>query len=400
LLLADMSFEAATCKCLKCGQAFEQDAWQSEKGEWIAENPGVSRRGFWLNFAVSPFVRWETVIAEFREACHRREEGDDSLFRVTVATRLAQNYTEKVERMSEPQILLSRREVYPAPVPSNSAKVLVASIDTMDSWLEYLVVAAGVRGELWALETGTVEGRLEVDAESMYEELDQRLFQRQWQRPDGRFMRISRCLQDSGGHATHTVYAACRRYARVLMAYRGSADLIGPWKRTTDPTTHTRLIHGNANFFKDSLATRLAIEIAGPGYIHFNADPAAGLDEEFFLQLLSERRQRRKRLGIITTRWVQIRTRNEALDLMCMCVCACNIYGSATLDTMEPLVVRSDRKEDESAAPKFGAQSKRLVSDADIASVAPVGGITGFNVHPNQRRSGFGKLPRSGINFS
>ena len=39
----------------------------------------MQRRGFWLNFAVSPFVRWTTVIAEFREACHRREEGDESL---------------------------------------------------------------------------------------------------------------------------------------------------------------------------------------------------------------------------------------------------------------------------------------------------------------------------------
>ena len=108
---------------------------RAEKGEWIAENPECSRRGFWLNFAVSPFVRWTTVIAEFREACHRREEGDESLFRVVLATRLTQNYTEKVERMSEPEILLSRREVYPAPVPSDSAKVIVAAIDTMDSWL-------------------------------------------------------------------------------------------------------------------------------------------------------------------------------------------------------------------------------------------------------------------------
>ena len=71
-------------------------------------------------------------------------------FRVVLATRLTQNYTEKVERMSEPEVLLSRREVYPSPVPSDSAKVIVAAIDTMDSWLEYLVVAGGVRGEVVA----------------------------------------------------------------------------------------------------------------------------------------------------------------------------------------------------------------------------------------------------------
>ena len=242
LLLADMDFESATCRCFACGQVWDQDAWQAEKGEWIAENPKCSRRGFWLNFAVSPFVRWTTVIAEFREACHRREEGDDSLFRVVLATRLAQNYTEKVERMSEPEILLSRREVYPSPVPSDSAKVLVAAIDTMDSWLEYLIVAGGVRGEVWLLESGTVEGRIETDWEAMCAELDQRLFQRQWKRPDGRFMMISRCLQDSGGHSTHLVYRLCRERARVMCPYRGSHDLSGPWKWGVDSTAHQRLV--------------------------------------------------------------------------------------------------------------------------------------------------------------
>ena len=396
LRLPEMDFEAVTARCLSCGQLFNQDEWQAQKGKWIAENPGASRRGFWLNFAVSPFIRWETVFAEFREAVHRREEGDESLFRVVVATRLAENFTEKIERMSEPEILLSRREMYAFEVP-NEAKVIVAAIDTQATWLEYLVAAAGVRGELWCLESGSVEGRIETDAEAMYQELEQRLFQRRWQRPDGRSMAITRCFQDSGGHATSLVYKYCKLFARVMMAYRGSPDLVGPWKRGTDATTHARLIQGNADYLKNSLATRLAIAVPGPGYIHFNADSAAGFDEEFFLQLLSERKEKRKRVGVITTRWVQTRERNEALDLMCMVLCILEMYRG-TLDAMDPLIANA--KQTGAHAAQAGVQwgAKKMLLRTDPV----IDGIAGYGVelppdHP--RPAGWGALPGSSVSF-
>jgi phage terminase large subunit GpA-like protein len=398
LLLADMDFESAECRCLSCGQNHDQDAWQSEAGQWIAENTGQKRRGFWLNFAVSPFVRWETVIAEFRLACHRRNEGDDSLFRVVLATRLTQNYTERVELMSEPEVLLSRREAYPFQVP-DAAKVIVAALDTMDSWLEYLIIAAGVRGELWCLEVGEIAGRIETDADAMYAEVDARLLARTWKRPDGRSMAIVRALQDSGGHATTTIYKRCLERARVMMPYRGSSDLVGPYKRGVDGNTHARLIQGNANYFKNALATRLAIPHPGPGFIHFPADPAAGFDQEFFLQLLSERLEKRKRLGVITTRWVQTRTRNEALDLVCMCLCNIEMFGGR-LDEMEPVVTTpAGEQTKETPGSLYGA--RRRIGARELAIDAPeVGGYGGYNVNPNRaRRPGFGRLPGSGVSF-
>lgn len=392
LRLPEMDFESVTCRCLSCGQSFNQDQWQAEKGEWIAENSGASRRGFWLNCFVSPFVRWEVVFAEWREAVHRREEGDESLFRVVVATRLAENFVEKIEKMSEPEIMLSRREHYPCEVP-DEARVIVAAVDTQKSWFEYLVAGAGARGEIWCLETGTIEGRIETDAATMYQELDQRLFSRKWQRPDGRSMSIVRCLQDSGGHATALVYKHCRERARVMLAYRGSPDLVGPWKRGTDAAAHMRLIQGNADYLKNSLATRLEITVPGPGYIHFNAEPSAGFDEEFFLQLLSERKEKRKRLGTITTRWVQIRERNEALDLLCMILCALEMYRGA-LDTMEPLVVTTDKEQAQSAV-KWGAQ-KMVVAAMPALAAWPDSERSPLH---RPRRTGFGALPGSGFSF-
>jgi phage terminase large subunit GpA-like protein len=40
-----------------------------------------------------------------------------------------------------------------------------------------------------------------------------------------------------------------------------------------------------------------------------------------------------KRLGVITTRWIQTRERNEALDLRVMCLCILEMFRG-TLDTI------------------------------------------------------------------
>src|SRR4029077_6624498 len=126
-----------------------------------------------------------------------------------------ENFTEKVELMSEPEILMSRRERYEYKVPSNKAKIVLASVDTQKTWLEYLIAAVGARGEMWCLEVGTISGRLEVDAESMYKELDVRLLNKRWERPDGKFMQVARAFQDSGGHAGEIVHKMVKQRARV-----------------------------------------------------------------------------------------------------------------------------------------------------------------------------------------
>ena len=337
LRLPEMDFSSVTAQCLGCGQRFGQDQWQAGRGEWIAENPGCERRGFWLNVFVSPFIRWEIVFQEWRDAVHAKEQGDYSLYRVVLGTRLTENFTEKVELMGDVEVLMSRRERYATPVPSDDCRIILASVDTQRTWLEYLVAAAGPRGELWALETGTINGRIEVEGDAMYQELDTRLLNRRWQRPDGKFMPVSRAFQDSGGHASEVVHRMVKQRTRVLWAYRGCGDLQGPWKRGTDTLTHTRLIQGNANHLKEMLAAKLDIVSPGPGYIHFPLNEGCGFDEEFFRQLLSERCEKRMRNGVMAVRWVQTRERNEALDLVCMLLCCVLTYRGA-IDTMEAQV--------------------------------------------------------------
>ena len=114
-------------------------------------------------------------------------------------------------------------------------------------------------------------------------------------------------------------------------------DMIGLFKRGWDKTTATRFLNGNANQLKEMLANKLAIAEPGPGYCHFGPE-TRGFDEEFFLQILSERKEKRKHLGVIATRWVQHRARNEGLDLLCMIICNVEELFRGRLDTMEAQV--------------------------------------------------------------
>ena len=149
------------------------------------------------------------------------------------------------------------------------------------------------------------------------------------------------------------------------------------------------MIQGNASYFKDSLATRLAITVAGPGYVHFPLAEQAGFDQEFFAQLLSERKEKRKRLGVVTTRWIQTRERNEALDLMVMCLCILEMFRG-TLDTMQPVI--ADQTPKDTAPIQFGAQ-KVIVNDPVLANAF------GVVRRSNHNPPGFGAALGSGIQW-
>jgi phage terminase large subunit GpA-like protein len=357
LKLDQMNFHDATCRCLQCSAELSQDEWQSEPGQWIAEFPQSPRRGFWTNAFSSPFLRWPVIFQEWEEAEKRRQEGDVSLHKVVLSTRLAENYSEDVQKMSTVETLMARRENYETEVPSNEIKLLVGAIDTHDRWLELLVMGAGPRGELWLLWTDSINGRIESESERMMADLEKRMLTRLWRRPDGRYMKVVRVLWDSGGHHTREIYRLCSR-STVLRPYKGAHDLGQPWKYGADSVTHTRLVLGSADYYKNLLASKLAIETVGPGYVHFGNEEA-GFNQEFFEQLLSEKKEQAKRMGLLITRWVATRERNEALDLTVMCMCAVETCRR-NLDSVEPQIVTDQGKQTQASASPFGAQQVEL----------------------------------------
>jgi phage terminase large subunit GpA-like protein len=361
LKLSEMTFDDATCQCLVCGERNGQDAWQGQKGQWLAENPGHSRRGFWLNCFASTLTNWPVIFEEWRMAVHQKEQGDYGQFRVVLHTRLAESFRAEIQLMSEPETLLARREDYGAEVP-DPVRVIVAGVDTQSSWLEWLACGIAPQSELFLLGRGQIDGRLESDAERLYSELDKQLLGRRWRRTDGRLMPLFKCFQDASGSpgATSIVHRFCNQRAHVLSAYIGRAttDIVGPWKRTVSPQTHSRLYQANVSHYKQQLADKLGIESGQPGSIHF-AGETRGFDREFFEQLLSERKEIVFSRGVRTTVWKRIRSRNEGLDLTVMILALLDVFRTQIDRMTGPQIVEENGRKPsaQTVRPAWGVQS-------------------------------------------
>lgn len=367
LELSEMDFESASATCLQCGRSANQERWQATPGQWVAENPGHRRRGFWLNAFASPFIPWPTIFEEWRAACHAKDAGDFAQFRVVLHTRLCRNFSVSVQMMNEPEALMARREDYAFEVP-DEARMIIASIDTQKTWLEYLVAAVGKSNEIWLLDTGSISGRIDSEPDALYALVETELLARQWKRLDGRKMALARVLQDAG-YATPQVHRGTHARGQIMTAYKGAGDMLGAWKRSTVTETHSRVIVGNSSYYKDQLANRLEIEPPGPGSIHFGPE-ARGFDQEFFLQMLAERKESRLRRGVRSTHWVAIRERNEALDLVVMILCLIDTFRGAIDRMSGPQLVGERPKTSQGTQPSFGALPQSGLTEApQIGSV-------------------------------
>jgi phage terminase large subunit GpA-like protein len=345
LLLAQMNFKTAGCKCLKCNREYRQEDWQERVGKWIAEDPLIARRGFWMNIWPSPFVEWQVVYEEWRAAIALKRQGDWSLYRSVCGCRLAEAMKkDKETTLTSAQKLMSRREIYPEKLP-DKIKVLVAACDTMDTWLEFLILAFGPNRECWALETGQIFGRADLSGEQMYKEFFERVVNRHWLREDGKMMGITRLLQDCGGHLASIVCRTLKLHWPRLMPYRAMAIGESIFRKGEEKSEQRcNIMIGNSSLVKDSVNGLLAIEQPGAGFCHFpiNADgtDACGFSKEFFEQLAeSERRELVIERGLRHWRWKQIRDRNEALDNFVMCLVGLETLKLALTEEMPPIVM-------------------------------------------------------------
>jgi hypothetical protein len=98
---------------------------------------------------------------------------------------------------------------------------------------------------------------------------------------------------------------------------------------------------------------------------------------------LSEKKERAKKMGMVVTRWVATRQRNEALDLIVMGLVAIETCRR-NLDTMEPQIVVTGDEERKPVA-EFGARRAGLPGDAGLQTYGTSsGGMAAFPKGPKQ----------------
>jgi len=302
--------ESAKYHCSECDVEWSdvQRKQAIRSGEWIATAPFSGTAGFHLSGLYSPWVDIAELAKLFLESKHTGQEA----LRVFVNTVLAQSWEEDEGDGVETNDIMVRATNFETPLPDSSIGVLCASADVQADRIEILVNGYGANNQTWVVGFQIFYGS--PNSESLWNEVEEYL-KTTWPHPSGHDLRITRSFIDSG-YETGAVYNFCKRLeatgVRAIKGIGGSnrAEVGRPTKNNTMRCNVWPL---GVNTLKTQILARLKIDdVSDSGYVHF----PDFLDEEFFLQLTSERLVKRYKAGIPRMEFKRLRPRNEALDLM------------------------------------------------------------------------------------
>jgi phage terminase large subunit GpA-like protein len=276
------------------------------QGEWRSTNPGSATAGFHLNGLYSPWTDLSELVQMFLESKH---QGPEAL-RVFVNTVLAESWEDDQGEAVEGQDLLTRKEKYLDPVPSENIGVLCASADVQADRIEVLVNGYS-RDEIWVLGFQIFYGNPASD--NLWDQVEGYL-KTPWRHPSGKDLRIQASFIDSG-YETNQVYKFTKKNSGMgVYAVKGVGGSNRPevGRPSKSNSARVNVFPIGTNTIKTQIMARLKNKEPGtPGYIHFGDF----LDNEFFHQLTAEKMVKKYSKGIPSFEFKRIRPRNEALDL-------------------------------------------------------------------------------------
>lgn len=319
--------------CPACGCIYTEEQMRRQPAKWIAQNPEAASSGvrsFWLSAFASPWTSWTKIATKFLDA-----QKDPEILKVVMNTLLGELWEERGDIPDE-DAMLARRENYPAELP-DGVLCLTCGVDTQDNRLEYEVVGHGKGGATWGIKKGYI--MIRPDNSEAWERLDD-VIDHSYKYKNGKGLRISITLVDSGGHYTQEVYKECRkRFEKRVFAIKGKGGegipYISPPSRVAIKdrkkiTCWLYTIGVDAGKSSIMSALKIADQDGETRYCHFPLGEERGYDINYFNGLLSEHLVRtRTRRG---DRWawekIQGHERNEALD--------CRNYAMAGIRIVDP----------------------------------------------------------------
>ncbi|MCP4231195.1 MAG: phage terminase large subunit family protein, partial [bacterium] len=212
---------------------------------------------------------------------------------------------------------------YKSTVAPAGVLVITAGVDVQKNRLEMEVTGWGQGEESWSLDYVVLDG--DPERQDVWDQLDEHL-ERTFTDKDGVELRIL-CVCIDSGYATQAVYRYVHpRQVRRVYATKGGSEagkpLVGkPSKRSL--LKGLKLYPIGTDTAKDMIYARLKIEDPGPGYSHFPDH----YNDEYFAMLTAEKAVIKYVRGTPKREWVQIRTRNEALDARVLSLVALNILS-------------------------------------------------------------------------
>ena len=316
--------------CRHCGAEIKEHHKPAmlAAGRWVAEMPGAAGgkvRGFQLSSLYSPlgWLSWSTLVDEWQRATDAARNGDLSLLRVFINTRLAETFEEQGDRADE-HALRRRAADIPVGVVTWGLFVRTLGVDVQGDRLEAFDWAWG-RG----MASQLVQRRIfygdpaiqEGEPGSPWAQLTE------YRRTavlhvSGRQAPLLACFVDSGGHHTQQVYVYARAHrGEHVQAIKGAsiagkAILGAPSDQDIDWRGHkvkrgVKLWTIGTDTAKGVIYGRLRLGETGPGYVYLSKH----LDAEIFDQIAAERLVTRYVKGHARLEWIKPNgKRNEALD--------------------------------------------------------------------------------------
>ena len=287
---------------------------EAEGGGWIAQRPEIEdHAGFQVHGLMVRSMA--SMVSKFLRA---KRKGPKAL-QVWVNTQCGEWWDprEGDEIQAEGLLARARNEEYAIGEVPPGVGLLVAGVDNQTSpqRIEVGVWGVGSGMELWLIEHRVIPGNLAT--KEPWDRLEDMLLQ------DWGGHRIQAVGLDVGGHYNKPVYTFCKRATMRGLAHpvKGASQPQRSLVRRATKKSSLRLV--DTVSAKDLIYGQLAIEKAGPGYVHLPND----VDQVTVEQLLSERpctksgkRAYDKKDGPDT--------RNEVLD--------CVVYSYAAIEIFAP----------------------------------------------------------------
>lgn len=305
-------------------------------GTWVAHNPGASVRGYKITTLYSLFVTWAALAEQWIRAKRALESGDAQL-RIEFMQQVLAEYWEPEYEKPDTAILASRREQYREVVPAGVG-VLTAAVDLAADRLELLVKGWGVGQESWDIAHHRIYG--DPEADDVWRRLDVLLF-KSYPHELGADLRIKCTLVDSGNWAERVYRYTSRRRTLGVWPSKGEKSKPGRplvW-RSKAAAVGDRVWLVDDHRLKRTVLQRLKItlvdgETGRPGYIHFPAPQADGLDDEY-LEQFSNEVMIPKPLpnGEVAFEWKTLGP-NEAIDLQKYNLAALHVLGDAVVNNL------------------------------------------------------------------
>ncbi len=340
-------------------------------GRWTptAEPSVPHKRSFHIHGLVAAFALWEEVAQEFVTANSQKDPAMRAeMLRAFFNTTLGELYRDQTAETVK-STLLARAKRYDAPdedapvrwlVPREAA-VLTAGVDIQHDRGEIVVRAWGVGETSWLIERVILRG--DTSQPEWWATLDDFRTRRTWLHESGVPLSLKAMAIDAGdGTHSKQVYTYCAsRGAQHVYAIKGSSNPTAPMI----PSKPTKVKPGRlyilgVNAIMDRVYRRLAMDEAGPGYLHLNLYA----DDDYVTQLLSMRRRVDERTR--KRRWEATPgVRNEVAD--------CETYAYGALLLAVPVASLAGEVDRVNAAGAATAAPAPVVSDAPLPSAPKPG---------------------------